>query len=116
MGGGVPTSQFGAKTYYLTRFLPKNCMKMKEIGPRGHASVAFPGSANVPFPIGLGTKALFLSISVKKETWSSKVFLDQFLVSAPAPAYPEKNFLTVLLLRSHQVFAVNSIGEGVQHN
>ena len=39
----VPTPDFGAKTYYLAEFLIKNCMEMKEIGPRGrdgHASLA----------------------------------------------------------------------------
>ena len=34
---GVPTPEFGAKISYLARFFAKNCMKMKEIGPRGGA-------------------------------------------------------------------------------
>ena len=30
---GTPAPEFGTKTYYLTGFSQKNCMKMKEIGP-----------------------------------------------------------------------------------
>ena len=42
--GGDATPGFEAKTYYLARFLPKHCMKMKEIGPGGggHESLASP--------------------------------------------------------------------------
>ena len=32
---GTPTPKFGAKTYYLRRFFAEDCMKMKEIGPKG---------------------------------------------------------------------------------
>ena len=32
---GSPTSKMGAQTYYFAKFLPPNCMKMKEFGPRG---------------------------------------------------------------------------------
>ena len=32
---GAQTPEFWVKTYCLTRFLLKNCMKMKETGPRG---------------------------------------------------------------------------------
>ena len=31
--GGVPTPEFGAKTYYLAKIMLKNYQKMKEIGP-----------------------------------------------------------------------------------
>ena len=31
----LPSGEFGPKTYYLSRFLLKNCIKMKEIGPKG---------------------------------------------------------------------------------
>ena len=42
--GGDATPGFEAKTYYLARFLPKHCTKMKEIGPGGggHESLASP--------------------------------------------------------------------------
>ena len=36
-GEGVPTSQGGSQHMILPK-VPKNCMKLKEFGPRGHAS------------------------------------------------------------------------------
>ena len=33
-GVGTPTPKFSTKTFYLTRFLTKTKMKIKEIGPR----------------------------------------------------------------------------------
>ena len=32
---GAPTSKVGAPTYYFANFLPKNSMRMKEVGPGG---------------------------------------------------------------------------------
>ena len=45
---GAPTPEFGPKTYYLTRFLPKTAWEWKKIGPGrgGRASPSPPGSAN----------------------------------------------------------------------
>ena len=49
-----------APDYYLAIFSPENCMKMKEIGPRGGARVP-PRSANI-----LHTKFLGLSLCCPK--------------------------------------------------
>ena len=44
----TPTPDFGAKTYYLARFLPKTALKLKKLNPRGrgHCPGATLGSAN----------------------------------------------------------------------
>ena len=42
-GGGAPIPEIGAKTYYSVKVFTEDCMKMKEIGPRGgHASLESP--------------------------------------------------------------------------
>ena len=40
--GRAPTLEFGTKTQYLVRFLPKTSMEMKEIGPGGVTFLASP--------------------------------------------------------------------------
>ena len=48
-GGGAPTPDLRAKTYYLERFFSENCMEMKEIGwiEKGERVPSTPlGSAN----------------------------------------------------------------------
>ena len=39
---GAPTPEFGVKTYYLARYLPKTAWKCKKLDQEGRASLALP--------------------------------------------------------------------------
>ena len=56
-GVGAPTSKVGVKSYYLVNFFPENCMKIKEIGPRGRVS-------GTPSPSFGSANAIALSFSM----------------------------------------------------
>ena len=66
---GLPTPEFGVKTYYLGKIFAKNCIKMKEIGPTGVG-----GFGNAPLDPPMVTWYviwLFCSVFFWLLTWKS---------------------------------------------
>ena len=62
----APTPEFVEKTYYLARFLAKNYIQMKEIGPGG--------GARVPSTPWLHQRYFYVSLSTKKSQFFSLKF------------------------------------------
>ena len=49
----APTPNFGVKTYYLARFLPKTALKWKKLDREGDASLAHPTAPPADPPMNL---------------------------------------------------------------
>ena len=60
---GSPTPEFVPKNYYLGKILAKNCMKIKEIGPRGGRASLGSASDTSPRKLRTGTNDIHVLVS-----------------------------------------------------